>query len=96
LDELYPSKENLWDIVIHVFLAVYQLIFLLSLPIFVILAFPALAIGIYMTVALTLNWVICRFTLNGSARILQSQVPVEHRPEHDSEHWVFVNGVGAG
>ncbi|KAF4216160.1 hypothetical protein CNMCM8980_007468 [Aspergillus fumigatiaffinis] len=96
LDELYPSKENLWDIVVHIFLAVYQLIFLLSLPILFILAFPALGIGIYMTVALTLNWVFCRFALNGSARILQSQVPVEHRPEHDREHWVFINGVGAG
>ncbi|EDP56904.1 hypothetical protein AFUB_016260 [Aspergillus fumigatus A1163] len=96
LDELYPSKENLWDIVVHVLLAIYQLIFLLSLPVLFILAFPALGIGIYMAVALTLNWVVCRFALNGSARILQSQVPVEHRPEHDREHWIFINGVGAG
>ncbi|RHZ53247.1 uncharacterized protein CDV56_103957 [Aspergillus thermomutatus] len=96
LDELYPSKENLRDIVVHLFLALYQLMFLLSLPICVILAFPALGIGIYMTIALTLNWVICRFALNGSARILQSRVPVEPRPEHEREHWIFVNGVGAG
>ncbi|EAW07157.1 uncharacterized protein ACLA_018610 [Aspergillus clavatus NRRL 1] len=96
LDEFYPSWTNICNIAIHLFLFVYQIVFLVSLPVIFVFAFPALWIGIYVALTLGVSWVVCRICLNGNIMTLESQVPVDWRPEHDREHWIFVNGIMVG
>jgi hypothetical protein len=94
LDELFPSYPNLVALTIHAFLIVGQLGFLISLP-GCCLAFPLSICVLYMSVVIFVNSLICR-TLNGSKKFLESQVPISARPEHEEEHWIFINGVAVG
>jgi hypothetical protein len=96
LDEFYPSWRDFGDATIHAFLVVYQLLFLLSLPIVIIFLVPTLWVLAYIAAALFLNHAICKITLSGFKRFLVSRVPVAERPGHEREHWIYVNGVAVG
>lgn len=96
LDELYPAPRNLFDIAVHGLLIVYQLAFLLSLPVCILCMVPAVWTIVYAGVAVVLNRVICRIALNGSKRFLVSKVPVVEAQAHEREHWIFINGVAVG
>ena len=93
LDELYPSPANLKDIAIHIFLFVYQFVFIVTLP--CSFAFPLALLAPYIFFVLGFNYLISK-RLNGSKRFLESQVPVNARPGHEEEHWIFINGVAVG
>lgn len=96
LDELYPSLRNGAIVALHVLLAVYQVAFLLSLPIMIFCMIPALWILAYIFFALIVNYAIVMLMLNGFQRVLVSQVPVVERPGHERERWLYINGVAAG
>ncbi|KAJ6078314.1 hypothetical protein N7467_008067 [Penicillium canescens] len=95
-DEFYPSLHNGFIVVIHIFLMIYQVAILVSLPVMVLFMIPALWILVYFTGALLINYVIVMVGLNGFRRILVSQVPVAKRPGHDRECWFYINGIAAG
>ena len=95
-DEFYPSFRNIFIVVIHIFLMVYQVAILVSLPVMVLFMIPALWILVYFAGALLINYVIVMVGLNGFRRILVSQVPVAERPGHDRECWFYINGIAAG
>ncbi|KAB8232500.1 uncharacterized protein BDW43DRAFT_312173 [Aspergillus alliaceus] len=96
LDELYPSWENLFALAMHVCLAMCQVVFLLSLLVCFFSMVPALWIFLYAVAFVWANRAICSWVLNTSDGILQSQVAIEERPEHEREHWIFINGVAVG
>lgn len=96
LDELYPSLRNGATVLVHIFLVVYQLVFLLSLPIMVICMIPGLWIFAYSAIAFIINYAIVMLMLNGFQQVLVSQVPVVERPGHERERWLFINGIAAG
>ncbi|OQD82241.1 hypothetical protein PENANT_c022G03476 [Penicillium antarcticum] len=95
-DEFYPSLRNGLIVVLHMFLMVYQVALLFSLPVMVLFMIPALWILIYIAGAFLLNYVIVMVGLNGFRRILISQVPVTERPGHERESWFYINGIAAG
>jgi hypothetical protein len=96
LDELYLSLQGALSLVTQAFLTVYQLLFLLSLPLTIICFVPALWIFVYIATALALNYVICMFALNGSRRVLESKVSVVEQPGHEKERWLYINGIANG
>lgn len=96
LDELYLSARNIVIIGIHVFLAVYQVLFLVSLPLMVLCMIPGLWILAYLVIGLSFNYAVVMLMLNGSEQILVSQVPEAERPAHDRECWLYINGIAAG
>lgn len=96
LDEFYPSAKNIVIIGIHVFLAVYQVIFLVSVPLMIICMIPGLWILAYLVIGLGFNYGVVMLMLNGSEQILVSQVPEAERPGHDRECWLYINGIAAG
>ncbi|KAJ5991733.1 hypothetical protein N7451_007457 [Penicillium sp. IBT 35674x] len=93
LDELHPSPRNAISVGTQVFLTIFQVFFLLSVPFTMICMVPALWILLYITVALTSNYVICMFLLNGFRRVFVSQVPILEQPDHTRERWFFINGI---
>ncbi|KAE8145054.1 hypothetical protein BDV25DRAFT_145017 [Aspergillus avenaceus] len=96
LDELYPSKENILSLVVHICLALCQVFFLLSLLVCLFMQVPALWILLYIVVFLWVNNVICGWFFNGEEKILESDVPIQPKPEHERERWIFINGVAVG
>ncbi|KAE8379554.1 hypothetical protein BDV26DRAFT_259051 [Aspergillus bertholletiae] len=96
LDELYPSKENIGTIAAHGCLALCQTIFLLSVLGCFVFMVPALWILIYVVTFIWANRVICRLVFNNVDEVLESKVPIQERPEHERERWIFINGVGVG
>ncbi|KAJ5970128.1 uncharacterized protein N7479_000046 [Penicillium vulpinum] len=95
-DEFYPSLRNGATVLVHIFLMVYQLVFLFSLPIMVICMIPGLWILTYSAIALTVNYAIVMLMLNGFQQILVSQVSVVERPGNERERWLYINGIAAG
>ncbi|KAJ5535622.1 hypothetical protein N7513_008808 [Penicillium frequentans] len=93
LDELHPSPRNAISVGTQVFLTIFQVFFLFSIPFTVICMVPALWIFVYITVALTSNYVICMILLNGFRRVFVSQVPIPEQPVHTRERWFFINGI---
>ncbi|KAJ5725048.1 uncharacterized protein N7483_006405 [Penicillium malachiteum] len=93
LDELYPSARTGISAGSQVLLAVYQVLFLLSVPIAIILMVPGLWIFLYIVTVVTLNHVFCMVLLNGFQRLIVSQVPVPEQPSHSGERWFFINGI---
>jgi hypothetical protein len=79
-DELYPSADNLRCVAIHGFLIVYQLAFILTLPICILLI-PPIGSLIYVFTVLAINTAVCK-TLNGKQRFLVSKVK---RPDLDAD-----------
>jgi hypothetical protein len=92
-DELYPYSKNLKDIAVHVFLFFYQIAFIVSLPF--CLMVPVVWLLVYVSAAFILNYVICR-AVNGGKTFLESNGPMSPDPRHESEHWIFINGIATG
>lgn len=80
----------------QIFLGVYQLLFLISLPLTVVCLIPAFWILLYSAAALAINYAICMFVLNGFQRELVSKVPIAEQQDHGKERWFFINGVACG
>lgn len=93
LDELHPSRQSGTSLGVQILLAVYQLIFLASLPLLVIFMLPGIWIMVYIAAALSFNYTICMLALNGFHRIVVSQTPEPEHPDRDRECWFFINGV---
>ncbi|KAJ5581420.1 hypothetical protein N7535_000040 [Penicillium sp. DV-2018c] len=96
MDELYPSIRNGVVVVTHAFLVVYQVAFLISLPIMMSCMIPGLWILAYAAAGFAINYAIVMLVLNGFQRVLVSRVPVAERPGHERERWLFINGIAAG
>ncbi|KAB8224869.1 hypothetical protein BDV33DRAFT_164850 [Aspergillus novoparasiticus] len=96
LCELYPSTENMANVVAHVCLALSQVAFLLSVLGCFFLMVPALWISLYVAAFVWVNRVICTLIFNNPDEVLESKVPIEERPEHERERWIFINGVAVG
>ncbi|KAM0452126.1 hypothetical protein ACHAPV_009644 [Trichoderma viride] len=94
LDELYPSRMNIFCLIVHFFLLIFQVAFLLALPFAIF--FPAW-MGIAAIVGFhSLNRLACML-LNGKEIIFHSDEKyAKARPEHEHEQWVFLNGVSTG
>ena len=95
LDELYPSRDNIFCIGVHVFLCVFQLAFIISVPVSLCLLIPFSWFSLYATGFLVLNGKVCDVFLNGPP-FLESKTDLSHFPSHDNERWIFLNGVAAG
>lgn len=93
LDELYLSFGSLVSFLVQVVLTIAQIAFLVSIPLTIICQLPAFWIFVYIAVALSLNYVVCMFTLNGFERVLASNVPEPNKHGHERERWFFINGV---
>jgi hypothetical protein len=94
LDELYPSLPNLICLFLHGFLLLFQslaflgLPFLLALQLWVVCLYGAFVYSVTSAVA---------FLLNRREDVLYSSVDLgEAATRHESECWIFVNGVGVG
>ena len=96
LDEFYPSVHNIFIVAVHLLLAVYQLSFLISLPLMVLCMVPALWILAYLAIGLGLSYGAVILFLNGFEQVLVSKVPVAERPGHERERWLYINGIAAG
>lgn len=94
LDELYPNWPNLFCVVVHLVLAVLQVLFVIVLPFTMV--FPLwMGVG-FVAAFMTLNWALCTL-LNGSDIVFHSHRKyAEALPEHEHEQWVFLNGVAVG
>ncbi|KAK6860907.1 hypothetical protein PG995_004543 [Apiospora arundinis] len=94
-DELRLNVQNMWCMFIHAVLIILQVSFFLSLPMAAFLPgwTTLTAIGVFLSV----NWVICRFLLNGPSLIYKSRPQYAlDRKEHQNEQWIFLNGVSVG
>lgn len=94
LDELYPSLQNLWCMLIHFILLVLQLGFLLSLPFLFI--FPLWADATYVAGFLILNRMLCSLLNGKDITYTSDEKYAKKLPEHEHEQWVFLNGVAVG
>ncbi|KAI0010687.1 hypothetical protein F4779DRAFT_638593 [Xylariaceae sp. FL0662B] len=93
-DELSFTRQNMWCMFIHVILIIYQLSFLVHLPLALICPVWMVALG--MVAFFTGNWLLCR-CLNGSTIVFKSDP--KYAPaleEHAHEQWIFLNGVAVG
>lgn len=94
LCELYPSRENLYDMFLHGILIIMQLPFVLSVPFW--LMFPLWWVVGGVVVFVMVSESIC-FLLNGKDMQVQSKEEfAERRKEHEHEQWIFLNGVAVG
>jgi len=94
LDELFPSSENLKDILLHFLFTIVQLTFLIHL--FFRVDGSQLLIITYLATFIWLNKILCMLTLNGRSPFLISNVNMSNFPSHDNERWIFINGIGVG
>lgn len=95
LDELYPSFANIFDLSLHMFLVIAQLIFLLSLPLLLLSPVPAGLALLYVFGFTAFNKAVC-WLLNRGIDTIPSRAKILNNSDHDSEHWVFLNGVSVG
>ncbi|KAF5590805.1 alpha beta-hydrolase [Fusarium pseudocircinatum] len=93
-DELYPSPQNVFCVVVHLVLFFLQLGFIIALPFSVV--FPVWMAAAGIAGFMFTNWLICKL-LNGSKETYTSDEKyAKARPEHAHEQWVFLNGVAVG
>jgi hypothetical protein len=96
-DELYPSPKNLVAIVTHFILVILQAIFLLSIPACIFNPIvPLWAFIVWVGGFLTFNYLVCWALLNGNTNKLESKVGVQGAEKHQSEYWIYLNGVSVG
>ncbi|KAJ9646628.1 hypothetical protein H2199_002677 [Coniosporium tulheliwenetii] len=95
-DILYPSPANLFCLGVHAFLFFYQLAFIVGVILSFILHAPLPWFVAGAGLAITINWAICRYCLNGPRRVLHSTVDLSSWPAHPKEFWIFLNGVTIG
>lgn len=94
LDELYPSLPNLLSIGLHLFLLLFQALFLLSLPFLVVL--PLWAVLLYLAVVYGVT-LATSLLLNGTKDVLHSTVDLQGQESgHEGECWIYLNGVSVG
>jgi hypothetical protein len=94
LDELSVTAENIFCIVVHFVLCIFQLAFIVALPFCIFLPGPLvlLSIGVF----LLFNKGMCML-LNGKSTEYHSDPKyAAARPEHAHEQWIFINGVAVG
>jgi hypothetical protein len=94
LDELFPSSANLRDILLHFIYTIFQMSFLISLPLFLVV--PPFFIITYVAAFLWINKTLCTLTLNGRDPFIASNVDISKFPRYDNERWIFINGIGVG
>ncbi|RMY84471.1 hypothetical protein D0862_11412 [Hortaea werneckii] len=75
-------------------MVLYQLAFLASIPVWIILHGPALWFLVYCASVLGVNNLICGL-LNGPA-YLDSKIDIAYPESHNKERWIFLNGVAVG
>jgi hypothetical protein len=92
-DELYPSWVNLKAIALHSILVVAQLGFIISLPFFVV--FPLFWFLGYVVVFFIFNAGVSRL-LNGTKLKLEPSDYILPDTKHNSEYWIYMNGVSVG
>ncbi|KAM5351780.1 hypothetical protein ACJ41O_004503 [Fusarium nematophilum] len=93
-NELSPTPENLFCIVVHSILVVLQLGFIIALPFTIV--FPVWMAITGIAGFMTLNWLLCKL-LNGPKDTYDSDEKyAKAKPEHAHEQWVFLNGVAVG
>jgi len=98
LDELYPSWQNIWAVILHGFLVITQLLFLASLlPLSIVTPLPILFFLYVVGVVIGNRY----FTilLNGKRRcrlFKSNDEYVRGRKVDEHEKWVFINGVAVG
>lgn len=97
LDELYPSKENLYDIALHALLFICQSVFLIAVALCLVFSvFVNLGIFVMFVAAfLLVNHLFCRL-LNGPEPFFESDIELEVGLDHSDERWLFLNGVAVG
>jgi hypothetical protein len=94
LDELYPSWQNMWCMLVHFVLIVLQLTFIISLPF--LFLFPLWMGAAYISCVMLVNWGLSSL-LNGKDISYESDEQfAQKRPEHAHEQWIFLNGVAVG
>ncbi|CZT04996.1 hypothetical protein WAI453_007538 [Rhynchosporium graminicola] len=99
LDELYPSKSNLKDLILHTILFITQLILLGSLPIVTILFWlvPGVVPVVFVTVFWIVTWVVMRLLNGAPTTECLVGLPDGLEPVNDEhELWFFINGVATG
>lgn len=97
MDEFYPDFANLADISLHTVLFVFQMAFLISLPILAYL--PGAVYSLYILATLGLNYLVCALLNRGvPAEGLKSTEDEYSRtwPQRDDEYWIFLNGICVG
>jgi hypothetical protein len=92
-DELYPSWKNIKAIILHSILVVAQLAFIISVPFFIF--FPMIWCLLYIAVFFVCNAGVCRL-LNGTKLKLAPNESIGSQGKHDSEYWIYLNGVSVG
>ncbi|OTB00753.1 hypothetical protein M426DRAFT_65253 [Hypoxylon sp. CI-4A] len=93
-DELSFTRDNIKCMIIHVILFIFQLFFILTLPL--TLLFPVWMVAIGLAGFFTLNWLLC-LGLNGDTITFHSDPKyAPAKEEHAHEQWIFLNGVAVG
>jgi hypothetical protein len=91
LDELYPSRANIFDLTVHVVLALAQLTFLVSIPLCGFFPVPFSVVILYVIGFLITNYLLCKVLLNGLKPTLESQADISHFPDpREDEMWIFL------
>ncbi|KAJ8063764.1 hypothetical protein OCU04_007626 [Sclerotinia nivalis] len=96
LCELSFTWKNNRDLGLHVFLFFLQLLFLLSIPIWVLMPVWAVAIG--FTTFWVFNYSIC-YVLNGPRSVRtygSAREYAQGRAKHAEERWLYLNGICTG
>jgi hypothetical protein len=92
-DELYLSVKNAKSVILHAIMYISQSIFLLSLPFFLI--FPVSWLLVYILGCWGIHQ-ISYYLLNGSTIKVEPSAHIIPKEKHDSEYWVYLNGVSVG
>jgi fatty acid desaturase len=96
LCELYPSRENLWSLFLHLILVFIQVAFIVSIPFWFLFFLPLATIILGVVVFWAVNQGIC-YILNGPRMEYRSDPRYATiKKEHEHEQWIFLNGVGVG
>lgn len=91
--ELYPSRANIRDLFIHVWLGTLGILSLIvAIPLGIVA--PGGAFAIFIALYCGLVWLLC-WPLRGP-RVVNSAVVLEGVDVKPEENWVFVNGVTVG
>ncbi|KAL4806711.1 hypothetical protein BDV18DRAFT_119189 [Aspergillus unguis] len=96
LDELHPSLRNFVNVIFQASLSLVQILFLLSVPVLVVCQVPTLWTCVYIAGFVSANQALCNLVLNRKPSVLTSRYPSRQMPEHEQEHWVFINGIACG
>ncbi len=91
--ELYPTWRNIKAVILHVVLVILQSAFFVSLLFFLVL--PTSWLLGYLVAFLLVNSTLTRF-LNGSSLTLEPSEDIVTKIKHDSEYWIYLNGVSVG